>query len=265
MPEEYTLERIREFWHQQALAFGEEPEASWSDRPVIEMEIRNIVEHLENGHRVLDIGCGNGFSTVRFASARDVRVRGLDNIPEMVERARHRLAAFDEELTGRVGFDVGDITTLNEPDGHYDRVVVIRVLINLRSWDRQTRALHNCARVLRPGGLLLLSEATVQGWRNLNAFRGEWGMDPIPVPPFNEYVDEDRLAAAVCELFEIVEIRDFASTYYVGTRVLKPLLDEALGGRAKVADPNMHWNRFFSSLPAAGDYGTQKLFVLRKR
>jgi hypothetical protein len=64
---------------------------------------------------------------------------------------------------------------------------------------------------------------------------------------------------------ELVELVNFASTYYVGTRVLKPLLSQALGGSVDFRDPGMEWNRWFSQLPAWGDYGTQKLFVFRKR
>jgi hypothetical protein len=63
----------------------------------------------------------------------------------------------------------------------------------------------------------------------------------------------------------LLELVNFASTYYVGTRVLKPLLNQALGGLVDVADPKMEWNRWFAQLPAAGDYGTQKLFVFQKK
>jgi hypothetical protein len=62
-----------------------------------------------------------------------------------------------------------------------------------------------------------------------------------------------------------VELVDFASTYYVGSRVLKPLLAQATGTLVDVADPMSEWNRWLASLPAAGDYGTQKLFVFRRR
>jgi hypothetical protein len=62
----------------------------------------------------------------------------------------------------------------------------------------------------------------------------------------------------------LVEILNFASTYYVGTRVLKPLIAKAANVPVNVADPAAEWNRWFSQLPAAGDYGTQKLFVFRK-
>jgi len=56
-----------------------------------------------------------------------------------------------------------------------------------------------------------------------------------------------------------------SQAYYLGTRVLKPLLAQALGATVDVANPDMEWNRWFARLPAFGDYGTQKLFVFRKR
>jgi len=63
---------------------------------------------------------------------------------------------------------------------------------------------------------------------------------------------------------QLIEISNFASTYYVGTRVLKPLLALATKAPLNVADPGAQWNRWFSALPSAGDYGTQKLFVFKK-
>jgi SAM-dependent methyltransferase len=162
-------------------------------------------------------------------------------------------------------FAVGDATALPEAGETYDKVVIVRVLINLGTWERQQIGLREACRVLKGGGVLLLSEATLQGWQKLNRFRGEWGLPDIPVPPFNTYLDEQRVIESVGGMMELIEIRNFASTYYVGTRVLKPLLDRALGNSINVADPEMEWNRWFSLLPAAGDYGTQKLFVLRKR
>ena len=69
----------------------------------------------------------------------------------------------------------------------------------------------------------------------------------------------------VVTLLDLVEISNFASTYFVGTRVLKPLLAAAAGNSIDPARAEMEWNRFFSLLPAAGDYGTQKLFVFRRR
>jgi len=85
------------------------------------------------------------------------------------------------------------------------------------------------------------------------------------MPGFNSYLDEQKVIDFMAEELELMELVNFASTYYVGTRVLKPLLARALGGKMDPANPNAELNRWFSMLPAYGDYGTQKLFVFRKR
>jgi ubiquinone/menaquinone biosynthesis C-methylase UbiE len=265
MADKFTLEQIREFWTRQAREHGQAAAASWSDRMVMELEIRAISERLSDGDRVLDVGCANGFSTVQFAAQRKAEIRGIDYIPEMIEQARSRLAALPDTLRGSVQFAQGDVTALAEPSGTFDKVVAIRVIINLCDWDRQLTGLRECARVLKAGGTLLLSEATTQGWQRLNRLRNEWGLPDIPMPAFNRYLDETQVCEALSGDLELIDIVNFASTYYVGTRVLKPLLNQALGGVVDVANPNMEWNRWFSQLPAAGDYGTQKLFVFRKR
>jgi ubiquinone/menaquinone biosynthesis C-methylase UbiE len=264
MANRLTQSEVYEYWNRQAHEHGQSPAASWSDYRVIEMEIAEISKHLKDGDRILDVGCANGYSSVQFASARRIILRGLDYIPKMIEEARNRLNGMKHRLAGTVEFDVGDITQLNEPSNFYDKVVVVRVLINLDHWERQLSGLRECVRVLKPGGLLLLSEATLQGWSRLNALRAEWGLEDIPMPPFNQYVDQDQVIAAIHSEADLLELSNFASTYYVGTRVLKPLLAKATHAPVSVADPSAEWNRLFSQLPASGDYGTQKLFVFRK-
>lgn len=272
MSERLTLEQIREFWDQQATTHGTSPAASWSDHPVIEMEIRQILPYLNDGDSVLDAGCANGYSTLQFAAQRRIAICGIDYIPEMITQAWQNLRVFEQDkksLLGNVSFIVGDITDLEDATDLYDTVVVIRVIINLGEWDRQLQGLRECVRVLRPGGMLLLSEATVQGWQRLNTFRREWGLPDIPMPPFNTYLDQDQVIDALSNDLTLLDVANFSSTYYVGTRVLKPLLIQALGQTTgkeiDVADPDMEWNRWFASLPAWGDYGTQKLFVFRKK
>ena len=264
MSVKFNQTEIYDFWSKQAQEHGQSPSASWSDHCVIEMEIGEILKHLHDGDHVLDVGCANGYSSVQFAGARRIQLRGLDYIPTMIEQARLRLDGMRNRLAGSVEFAVGDITNLQEPSDAYDKVVVVRVLINLGTWERQLQGLRECVRVLKSGGLLLLSEATLQGWQRLNKLRAEWGMDDIPMPPFNQYLDQEAVISALSDDMQLVELSNFASTYYVGTRVLKPLLAQATNARVAVADPAAEWNRWFSQLPAAGDYGTQKLFVFRK-
>lgn len=253
------------FWTKQAETHQQSSDASWPDRCMIALEIEELLRHVSDGQRVLDVGCANGFSTLHVASRRRVEIVGLDYIPEMIEQARARLDVERGSLMGTVSFDVGDIRSLRVPSDEFDRVIVTRVLINLATWGDQRIALDEALRVVKPGGMLLLSEATLQGWERLNAFRHEWGLADIPMPAFNQYLDQDAVTGAASASADLVGIVHFASTYYVGTRVIKPLLIEALRRTIDVADPAMEWNRWFATLPAAGDYGVQRLFLFRKR
>ena len=74
-----------------------------------------------------------------------------------------------------------------------------------------------------------------------------------------------RFAGRLRDGFVLERVEDFASSYFVATRLLKPILAQAAHNDIDVADPNAEFNRWASLLPAAGDYGTQKLFVLRRR
>ncbi len=260
-----TLAEIEAYWKAQATRHGVEPSASWSDTHVIELELRQLRKRIEDGDRVLDVGCANGYSTLRLAAGKRIRIRGIDYIPEMIDSARARAAALKSRLQGSVEFEVGNLLELAEPTESYDKVVVVRVIINLRSWGNQRRALLACADALRPGGLLLLSEATEQGLARLNGLRGKWGLAPIPVPAFNEYLDEKRVVEALEPQLELLELVHFASSYFFGTRLLKPLVARTGIAKIDVADPHSAWNRCSARLPACGDYGTQRLFVFRKQ
>ena len=265
MKTKFTANEIRDFWTEQAATHKNAPAASWSDVLVIEKEIKEIGSRLADGDHVLDVGCANGYSTSSFARQKKIHIRGVDYIPEMVAQAKERLNAPDPTLRGSMEFVVGDITKLDEPTAAYDKVVVTRVVINLPGWEQQRVALNELKRVVRPGGLLLLSEATVQGWEKLNSFRAEWDLPPISMPPFNHYLDEQKVIGELSDSFYLVELVNFASSYYVGTRVLKPLLAKVTGAGIDVANPLAEWNRWFAAMPAVGDYGTQKLFVMQRK
>jgi ubiquinone/menaquinone biosynthesis C-methylase UbiE len=258
-------DEIREYWRNQAINFGEDHRASWTDLHAINLEIAEISRRLCDHSRVIDIGCANGLSTINYAQRFNIDIKGVDYIPEMIAAASDHLSTQAAHLMGAVSFEVGDITALNEPDGYYDTAIVTRVIINLAERDKQIGGIREAARTLKSGGTLLLSEATREGLQRLNSFRLEWGLQPIPEPPFNNYVDEELVRSAAPDLLDLLEISNFASTYFVGTRVLKPLLAAVTGNRVDSARAEMEWNRFFSLLPAAGDYGTQKLFVFRRK
>lgn len=260
-----SLDEIRDYWESQAAKHRRSPAASWSDTAAIEMEIRELLEYIEDGDSILDAGCANGYSTVHFAVQKNIRILGIDYLPGMIEQAHENLKQFEDKISGSVSFETGNVMAIEKAADLYDKVIIKRVIASLGAYDDQLKGIRECARVLKPGGLLLLSDATLQGWNKLNGFRREWSLPEIPIPAFNNYLDRERVIKDVTPELEPVEVKNFSSTYFVGTRIIKPLLIKALGLDIDAADPDMEWNRWFSQLPSWGDYGTQELFVFKKK
>jgi 2-polyprenyl-3-methyl-5-hydroxy-6-metoxy-1,4-benzoquinol methylase len=60
-------DEIRDYWRNQAISFGEDHKASWTDVNAINLEIAEVSRRLRDDTRVIDIGCANGFSTINYA------------------------------------------------------------------------------------------------------------------------------------------------------------------------------------------------------
>ncbi|MFC1881665.1 class I SAM-dependent methyltransferase [Thermodesulfobacteriota bacterium] len=265
MKSKLTLEEIKNVWTARAEEHTNSHKASWSDKYAIELETQAIGKYLREGERILDIGCANGYSTLQYGIQKNISIRGIDYIPEMIEQAMRNKEAVANFLLGTVDFKVDNVLNFHEKNETYEKVVATRVIINLGDWENQAKGLSECMRVLKPKGMFLLSEATLQGWTSLNKFRREWHLPDIPMPEFNNYMDKAQVVKYLASHAELIDIINFSSTYYVGTRILKPLIIKALNQEIDVSLPEMEWNRLFSLLPSFGDYGVQELFIFQKR
>lgn len=109
---------------------------------------RQLVESWADGApgRLLDAGCGPGHWTHHLA-ARGHAVRGVDLVPELLERAR---AAYPG-----VPFAEGTIDALDEPDAALGGVLAWYSTIH-HPPQRIGVPVAELARVLRPGGTALL-------------------------------------------------------------------------------------------------------------
>jgi len=110
------------------------------------------------GQTILDIGCGGGIDTILAArrTGPDGRVIALDFLPEMLERTA--AAAREAGLANVQPLD-GEMEAIPLPDGSVD-LIISNGVVNLSA--RKARVMAECARVLRPGGRLCVSDLTVE-------------------------------------------------------------------------------------------------------
>lgn len=107
---------------------------------------------LRAGQRVLDVGCGTGAPACRLALDHGVEVVGITTSAVGVAAARARAA---ESGVEGVGFEVRDGTDNGLPDASFDRVWVLE---SSHLMPDRAALVHECARVLRPGGRVVLCD-----------------------------------------------------------------------------------------------------------
>jgi len=99
--------------------------------------------------RVLDVGCGTGELLRRLrAKFPDAALAGLDPVAEMLDCAR-------EKLSGREDLRIGYADSLPWPAASFDVVVSCNMFHYIT---HPVEALREMARVIRPGGALVLTD-----------------------------------------------------------------------------------------------------------
>jgi arsenite methyltransferase len=117
--------------------------------------IRDSIELLElrEKDQVLDIGFGGGWSLVALAERLPKgRVVGLDHSRDMIAAATHLVR--ERELQRRVRLYRGDLLRLPFADASFDRVLTVNTIYY---WPDLSAPLRDIARVLKPGGRLVLA------------------------------------------------------------------------------------------------------------
>lgn len=104
---------------------------------------------LVRGPEVLEIGVGTGKNIPYYPPG--LSITAIDLTPGMLERAQHRAAV----VGARVELQLGDAQQLNFSDNTFDEVVATFVFCSVPD---PVLGLQEAARVLKPGGRLLLLE-----------------------------------------------------------------------------------------------------------
>jgi ubiquinone/menaquinone biosynthesis C-methylase UbiE len=184
--------------------------------------------------KVLEVGCGNGYSTA-YLRERVAHVDAFDYSEEMIRRAKDRYG----ERNNR--FFLDNVLDPKSLQGPYDAVLCVRVLINLRNFEEQKKAISNLKTFVKPGGLLFLVEGFTNGFAALSGLRHELGLPPLEAAKINFYSHYDSITSCFAPEFAI------ADSFHLGmydllTRVYFPMI---------VGPSNATHNSVFSQQAAA--------------
>jgi len=217
MPED-AVAHIKAFWDDRAVNKDlTGATVTLPDRNQRTLEIDILLQYLPTNQKILDVGCGNGFSSAVFARYA-AQVVGIDYSSAMIERAR-----LEYGQISNVEFQTQDVLNLDFQAAIFDVAISQRCLINLSSWKDQQKAIANITRVLKPRGYFFLQEGSQQGRERLNQVRQMMGLTRMPPVAYNLDFDENLLWPFLRQHFEIVDIRRFG-LYDLVARVVHPLL-----------------------------------------
>ncbi len=163
------------------------------------------------GKAVLDVGCGLGNDTARFALG-GARVTGIDIAPTAIELARANFA--QRGLDGR--FLVMNGEAMSFADASFDLVYCHTVLHFTPHPERVVREIH---RVLSPGGTAILMAVNRRSWLRLMHRLAKVEIDHLAAPVFHWLgaAELQAMAAPFAERRLVVE------RFPVRTRVHKGL------------------------------------------
>jgi demethylmenaquinone methyltransferase/2-methoxy-6-polyprenyl-1,4-benzoquinol methylase len=146
---------------------------------------RRTVERaeLEPGESALDVCCGTGDLAIELARAvgPEGRVAACDFSERMLELAREKDSELRERPGGRIApivFDWADALELPYDDESFDAATVGFGVRNLADLER---GLEELARVLRPGGRLVILEITQPQRPPLSTFFSLWFDRAVPL------------------------------------------------------------------------------------
>ena len=240
LPHDQT-QRVYGFWNERAQEFGSDQRATLAETYLRDIEIRAMLAHLHrlNPRNVLDVGCGNGYSTKIYARALPgTQFVGVDFSEGMLSYA-------EVDRPPNCNFALGDLTDpATLPTATFDVVYTQRCIQNLPDYETQCAAIQDLLSRRTPGGTLILNECSRSGVEQLNRWRRHLGRKPIEnIEPWHNCFLID---AKLRDDFH-AEIECISSTYMFLAKVIHPRLSRLAA----------------QYLPAVGQFGYDRFYVIR--
>jgi demethylmenaquinone methyltransferase/2-methoxy-6-polyprenyl-1,4-benzoquinol methylase len=125
----------------------------------------------------LDVATGTGDLAIEAARTHpDIRVTGIDFVPRMLERGREKIVR--RGLEGRINLHEGDALSLPFEKDSFD---VAAIAFGIRNIPDREGALREMARVVVPGGTVMVLELTTPQRGPLRALYGFYLKGLLPV------------------------------------------------------------------------------------
>jgi SAM-dependent methyltransferase len=244
---------VKSYWDNQAASFGQSDLATAPDHFYRNLEIREILRHLRYNENVLDVGCGNGYSTKIFRDKTTSTFVGIDYSEKMIEQAK--------KLEGeRLSFVCGDVRNLFYSVGGktFDTIISERCLINLTDWEEQKAAMLEMKKCLATNGQIIFVENFEDGLTQLNDMRATFGLHPIKVRWHNRYLKLAEFAPFIDQHFNVLHKENIGNLYYIISRVV--YATTVLGTGMEPEYDNV-LNEIASNLPTLGKYNYSPNFL----
>ena len=244
--------------------------ATSRDTQVRELEVAALRSALTTPGRVLDVGCGNGFTLLSLGETLDgFQLEGVDFVETLVQGAVRLREDRRSRLKSVPEFVCADAIEYlkSRPERSADYVITARFLQNMPSAQVQRDLIAQIYRILTPGGRFLMCEGSEDGFEALNDVRQAVGLDRIPATSADNvsairFNDADIEGYAGGLGFSLEAKHGFAS-FFLMARVLHPLLVQPQRPRFD-ARINELAKEIQSHLPFEPGYGSNTLWVLRK-
>ena len=110
---------------------------------------------IETGSHILDLGCGNGNTSIWLAQQWGCQVTGIDLSGVRIDNARADLSGRPESIRERVRFEKCSATDLPFEDGSFSHVWSQATIYHVP--DKDT-TLKEAYRTLKPGGLMVFDD-----------------------------------------------------------------------------------------------------------
>jgi len=249
------------------LAESEDDRVTALDYNLRDLEIHSALKYISDGDALLDVGCGMGVAIRAYGGRRKLsRAVGIDRAEKMIEVARRKAA--EASFAGATPeFQDASVYDLPFEARTFDVVTCHRVLMALLTWENQENALAQLARVLRPGGTMILFEGMLEGLERLNDWRRRFGLEEVAAGGRGGYerllFSEAALLEHLSPAFELVSVERFGMYYFL-SRIVQPLFVEP---EAPHYDHRLNdvARRIAEEIPDLDEMGHLVGLVLRKR